>query len=261
VNTGLDGKNALVLGAGSGLGAAIAKALAAEGARVAAAGRTLDKLQATVEAIGADGGVAEAVEIDLADIDALPARLAEVEKRVGEVQVLVNNTGGPPPSTAAGVDPKQWAEHFNSMVLSVIHLTDLVLPKMRERGFGRVITSTSSGVVAPIPNLGVSNALRASLMGWSKTLAREVAPDGITVNVVIPGRIATDRIIQLDSARAEREGKTVDEVHAASTATIPVGRYGRPEEYAAAVVFLASEPASYITGSTLRVDGGLIPAI
>jgi 3-oxoacyl-[acyl-carrier protein] reductase len=261
VNTGLEGKVALVLGAGGGLGGAIARALAAEGARIAAAGRTLEHVEATAQAIEAEGGVAAPIELDLADHDAFESTLATVEERVGPVDVLVNNTGGPPPSTAAGVAPDLWAEQFRAMTLSVMHLTDLVIPGMRQRGWGRIITSTSSGVVAPIANLGVSNVLRAALVGWSKTLAREVAPDGITVNVVIPGRIATGRILQLDSARAEREGKTVDEVQRASTATIPVGRYGRPEEYAAAVVFLASESASYVTGSMLRVDGGLIPAI
>jgi 3-oxoacyl-[acyl-carrier protein] reductase len=147
------------------------------------------------------------------------------------------------------------------MVLGVIALTDRVLPGMREQSWGRIITSTSSGVVSPIPNLGVSNALRMSLVGWSKTLAREVGGDGVTVNIVLPGRIATRRITQLDEARAEREGRTVAEVQAASTATIPLGRYGRPEEYGAMVAFLAGDGASYVTGSTIRIDGGLIPAI
>ena len=132
---------------------------------------------------------------------------------------------------------------------------------MRQRRWGRIITNTSSGVVAPIPNLGLSNALRLALVGWSKTLARELAPYGVTANVVVPGRIATDRIHELDQARAEREGTTVTEVARASAASIPVGRYGDPAEYAAAVVFLASSPASYITGAVLRVDGGGIPSI
>jgi 3-oxoacyl-[acyl-carrier protein] reductase len=132
---------------------------------------------------------------------------------------------------------------------------------MRARHWGRVITSTSSGVVAPIPNLGISNALRLSLVGWSKTLAREVGKDGITANIILPGRIATDRIKFLDEAKAKREGRSVDEVSAESTSSIPLGRYGEPEEYGDVVTFLASERASYINGSVIRVDGGLIASI
>jgi 3-oxoacyl-[acyl-carrier protein] reductase len=132
---------------------------------------------------------------------------------------------------------------------------------MRERRWGRILTNTSSGVVAPIPNLALSNALRLALVGWSKTLAREVAAEGVTVNVVVPGRIATDRVRQLDAARAEREGTAVEEATAAAVAAIPVGRYGDPAEYAAAVAFLAGMPASYITGTMLRVDGGQTPSL
>jgi 3-oxoacyl-[acyl-carrier protein] reductase len=132
---------------------------------------------------------------------------------------------------------------------------------MRARGWGRVITSTSSGVVSPIPNLGISNALRLSLVGWSKTLAREVGRDGVTANIVLPGRIATDRIGFLDLARAKREGVSLEQVAAESIATIPVGRYGKPEEYGDVVAFLASERAAYLTGSVIRVDGGMIASI
>jgi 3-oxoacyl-[acyl-carrier protein] reductase len=143
----------------------------------------------------------------------------------------------------------------------VIAITDRVLPNMRSRRWGRVITSTSSGVVAPIPNLGISNALRLSLVGWSKTLAREVGKDGITANIVLPGRIATGRIKFLDEAKAKRESRTVEDVAAESTATIPLGRYGKPEEYADVVAFLASERAAYVTGSVIRVDGGMITSV
>jgi 3-oxoacyl-[acyl-carrier protein] reductase len=146
-------------------------------------------------------------------------------------------------------------------VLSVVAITDRVLPGMKAAGWGRIVTSTSSGVVAPIPNLGLSNALRTSLLGWSKTLAREVAKDGITSNIILPGRIATDRIRFLDEQKAKREGRAVEDVATESTGSIPAGRYGRPEEYGDAVAFLASERASYITGSVIRVDGGLIASI
>ncbi|WP_296763459.1 SDR family oxidoreductase [Sediminimonas sp.] len=151
--------------------------------------------------------------------------------------------------------------YFESMVVSVIAITDAVLPDMRERGWGRIITSTSSGVVAPIPNLGMSNALRLSLVGWSKTLAREVGPDGVNCNIVLPGRIATGRIQFLDEKKAEREQRSVEDVRAESTGGIPLKRYGEPEEYGNVVSFLASEKASYITGSVIRIDGGLIASI
>jgi 3-oxoacyl-[acyl-carrier protein] reductase len=257
----IEGRRALVFAAGGGLGGAIARALAAEGGRVAVADIDTRGAERTAREIEAAGGDALAVGWDIGDIDAAPEKLARVKEWAGDVEILVNVTGGPPPTPAGGVDPELWTRQFQSMVLGVIHVTDLVLPAMRAAGWGRIITSTSSGVVSPIPNLGVSNTLRASLLGWSKTLAGEVGGDGVTVNVVLPGRIATKRIEQLDAARAEREGKSVDEIAKASTATIPLGRYGRPEEYGAVVAFLASEPASYITGSVLRVDGGLIPSI
>ncbi|HEY6758124.1 MAG TPA: SDR family oxidoreductase [Baekduia sp.] len=255
------GRTALVFGAGGGLGGAIARALAAEGVKVAAADIALAPARDTVADIEAAGGTALAVGWDIGDLGVAAENLDRVRAALGEVAILVNMTGGPPPSTAAGVPTEVWTSHFQSMVAGVIGVTDLVLPAMRAAGWGRIITSTSSGVIAPIPNLGVSNALRAALVGWSKTLAGEVGRDGITANVILPGRIATGRITQLDEARAQREGRTVDDVQQASTATIPLGRYGRPDEYGAAATFLAGEGASYITGSVIRVDGGLIPSI
>ena len=261
MDLGLQGKTALVLGGGSGLGRAIALALARDRARVAIGGRNAAALGETVAEIERAGSQGLAVPWDLSDLAAIEGSVANVEARFGPVDVLVNNTGGPPPTPAAGQDPALWTKTFQMMVLSVIALTDRVLPRMRERRWGRIVTSTSSGVVAPIPNLALSNALRLSLVGWSKTLAREVAKDGITVNIVLPGRVATARTRALDEARAKREGKSVEQVAAESAAAIPMGRYGDPEEYGDVVAFLASARASYVTGSVVRVDGGMIPSI
>lgn len=261
MDLGLRGKTALVLGGGGGLGGAIARALARDGARVAVGGRNAARLEETVGQLERAGSKALAVPWDLADLTAIDPAIAKIEEDLGPIEVLVNNTGGPPPTPAAGQDAALWTKSFQLMVLSVVAVTDRVLPRMRERKWGRIITSASSGVVAPIANLGLSNALRMSLVGWSKTLAREVARDGITANVVVPGRIGTARTRSLDEARAAREGIPVDQVAAESAASIPMMRYGRPEEYADVVAFLASERASYVTGSIVRVDGGLIASV
>jgi len=258
---GLRNKTALVLGGGGGLGSAIAIALASEGANIAVADIDPKAIAETQAALAGFGGQSMGLVWDLADLSNIDAHVTSIEGQLGPVDVLVNITGGPPPTSAAGQDPALWSKHFQSMVLSVIAITDRVLPKMRERKWGRVITSTSSGVVSPIPNLGFSNALRLSLVGWSKTLAREIGKDGITANIILPGRIATGRIKFLDEAKAKREGRAVEDVVAESTSTIPLGRYGKPEEYAAMVAFLASKHAAYITGSVIRVDGGLIASI
>lgn len=257
----LKGKTALVFGAGGGLGGAISAALAAEGVSVVAADINRDAAENVVNQIKDHGGMAHALEWDLSDHAAFVEQAQFVMKNFGDVDILVNNTGGPPPTAAHGQAPDLWRKHFESMVLSVISITDLFLPGMKSRGWGRVITSTSSGVITPIPNLGISNVLRTSLVAWSKTLAREVGKDGITSNVLVPGRIATARIKQLDGHKAARESRSIQEIEAESVSSIPVGRYGKPEEYADMVTFLASPRASYITGSTIRVDGGLIPSL
>lgn len=261
MDLGLTGKAALVLAASSGLGRAIALGLAREGANVAVAARNEAALAALAGEIEALGVRALPVRWDLADLTVIDGNIAAVEASVGPVDILINNTGGPPPTTASGQSPDLWTAQFQAMVASVIATTDRVLPGMIARRWGRIITSTSSGVIAPIANLAISNALRLSLVGWSKTLAREVARDGVTCNIVVPGRIATDRTRFLDEKRAEREGRSIDQVEAASLGAIPVGRYGDPAEYADVVAFLASTRASYVTGSTVRVDGGQIASI
>ncbi|MGV0086082.1 SDR family oxidoreductase [Rahnella aceris] len=258
---GIQGHVALVSGAGGGLGRAMAIALAGEGVQVAVCGRTLSALQETVSLIEKQGGTAQAWVLDLTAPESFDDVLMQIRRTFGPVGILINNSGGPPPTKAAGVAPDAWQSQFSTMVSSLIQLTDKVLPDMHNAGWGRIITSTSSGVIAPIANLGMSNTLRMALAGWSKTLASEVAGDGITVNVMVPGRISTQRLGQLDAARAGREGTSVEEVAAKSAASIPAKRYGKPEEYGAVAAFLASQQASYITGSVIRVDGGMIPSI
>lgn len=262
MDLGLKGKRALVFGAGGGLGKAAAMALAAEGAIVVAAGRTPEKLDATVNEIKAAGGQAHALTWDVKNIDAIAANIEAAKKLLGgPVQVLFNNGGGPPPTPAQGQPVQAWHDQFYSMVVPVIAITDAVLPDMKAAGWGRVLTNASSGVIVPIPGLAMSNSLRSSIVGWSKTLANEVGASGITVNMVLPGRIATERLKFLDEARAKRENTTVEDVERRLKGAIPMGRYGEMREYGDAVAFLASERASYITGSMIRVDGGAIACV
>lgn len=261
MDLGIAGRTALVLGGGGGLGRAIAMSLAAEGVSIAVADIDQSAIDATRQVLQGFDVRSMGLAWDISDLQLADGKVAEIESTLGPVDILIGLTGGPPPTTASGQEPDLWSKHFNAMVLSIIRIADRVLPGMRQRRWGRLITSTSSGVITPIPSLAISNALRLSLVGWSKTLAKEVARDGITTNIIVPGRIATERIQFLDRAKAQREGRTVEEVAAESTASIPLGRYGQPQEYGDAVAFLASERATYITGSVLRVDGGLIASI
>ena len=261
MDLGIQGKVALVMASSRGLGRAMAISLAKEGVKVAVTGRNLEDLQQSVDLIKAVGGEAFPLQLDLSDLAKIDGLVSQVEQALGPIDILINNTGGPPPTPAVGQDPALWQKSFNEMVLSLIAITDRVLPGMRQRKWGRVITSTTSGAIAPIKNLAISNTLRAALLAWSKTLATEVASDGITVNIIMPGRVATDRLRQLDEARAKREGISYEEVVKASLQQIPMGRYGDPKEYGDAATFLASQNASFITGTIMRIDGGQIQAI
>ncbi len=261
MDLGLDGKRALVLSSSRGLGRGIAEALAQEGADVVLTARSEDKLEATADAINARGrGRASYVAADL------KASVAEVHAKAvaalgGPIDILIANTGGPPAGTALSIQPDAWAPQFEALVLPVFTLAGLVLPAMQQAGFGRIVIVASSGIVQPIPNLVMSNALRSSILGWAKTLATEVAKDGVTVNMILPGRIETDRTGELDAANAKRTGKSVEEIATAARVAIPAGRYGDVKEFADVACFLASARASYVTGSTIRVDGGAIRSV
>ncbi len=250
-------RRAVVTGASRGIGRAIALALAAEGADVIAAARNAERLQALAGSVQPETGT---ISTHVADLSR-EADIQELAGELGKTDILVFNTGGPPFGTAAEITDAAWIAQFDAMFLSAIRLTRLALPGMRSRQFGRILLVVSSGVIQPIPNLALSNALRSALVGWAKTLASEVAGDGVTVNCLAPGRIATDRIVEFDQARAKREGTTEEQARKASLVTIPAGRYGEAEEFAAMAAFLASPKASYMTGGIIRIDGGMIRSV
>jgi 3-oxoacyl-[acyl-carrier protein] reductase len=245
MDLGISGRVALVLGASKGLGRATATELSAEGARVAVVARTLDALDGVV----ADTG-AIAFAHDNADLDRVPALVEGVRQALGPIEILITNTGGPPARPDALSHPREeWELAYRTLVLAPMALIEAVVPGMRERGFGRIVNIASWAIREPAPNLMLSNSHRSATLAAFKTLARQLASSGITVNSVLPGRIATDRIYELSGGReaAEEVGRT----------EVPLGRLGAPQEIAAAVAFLCSERASYITGVGLLVDGGL----
>jgi 3-oxoacyl-[acyl-carrier protein] reductase len=245
MDLGLEGRVALVTGASRGIGRGIAEALAAEGARVAVAARSRDQIEEAAASIGGRGYV-----FDSEELEAVGPLLDAVESDLGPIDVYVASTGGPPP----GADPlgftrEQWEAAHRSLVLSPMAVLERVLPGMRERGFGRVLAVSSSAAREPIAALQLSNAHRPGLLAALKMLAREVAPDGVTINSVLPGRIATDRIVS--------NAGGIEAAEQAAREQVPTGRLGTVEEIAAAAAFLCSVPASYVTGVSLLVDGGL----
>lgn len=258
MDLGLTEKRALVLGASRGIGRGIAEALAAEGARVIVASRDGDACEvAAGEMRAAHDADVRATACDMADIDAVDALAAFASETFGGIDILVNNTGGPPFGPVSQVDSETWRASFEAMFVSVTRLTGHLLPGMRTRGWGRILLVTSTGVVEPIPSLGISNSIRIALTNWAKTLSFEVASDGVTVNALMPGRIATDRVEQLYELTAKAQDKDIDAVKAEVAASIPMGRVGTVEEFGAMAAFLASTRASYITGTATAIDGGL----
>ncbi len=259
MDLGVSGRLAVVMGVTGGLGGACARALAQEGATVIACGRDADRTGAFVQTLTQAGLTADPLVLDLAE----PASVASaVGHLAGQpVDILVNNSGGPPPGTTAAITPEVLDAQFQAMVASLIQITNALVPGMRQRGWGRVLTIASSGTQQPIPNLALSNTLRAALVGFTKTLATEVAADGVTANMLLPGRIDTDRVARLDAAAAQRQGITAEEARAQAIGRIPARRLGTPAEFGATAAFLCSQPAAYITGSQIRVDGGLVATV
>jgi len=257
MDLGLQGKVALVTAGSKGLGKGIALELAREGARVAISSRSEELRRAAAEIGAATGHEPLIVAADLTQGEDIARLIATTLEGYGQIDILVNNTGGPPPGYFDDFGDEQWQRAVDLLLLSSVRLIRGVLPGMRERRWGRIINSTSVAVKQPIGNLLLSNAVRTAVIGLAKSLANEVAAEGITVNNLLPGSIYTDRVTQNTEATARRTGQPVEAVRRAAEAQIPIGRYGRVEEYAAAAVFLASERASYITGTNLLVDGGV----
>ena len=253
MDLGLTGKVAMVAGASRGLGFAVADALAREGARVSIASRDESAIAAAAARIGGD---VLAVPVDVTDAGDIARWAAETRQRFGGVDLLFTNSGGPPAGPAIGFDDAAWQQAVDLLLFSTLRMVRAAVPSMQARGGGAIVVSTSSSVKEPIPNLGLSTVLRASVSALAKTLALELAPSHIRVNQIIPGRIDTDRVRQLDQITATRQGITAEEARQRSIATIPLGRYGDADEFGRVAAFLLSDAARYMTGATVQVDGG-----
>ena len=252
----LRSRTALICGASSGLGLAIAQCLAEEGAAVALVARSRDKLAAAASQIDAEGGKALAIPANLERWEEVKSALDSCRSSLGNPDILVVNSGGPPPVEATAVDPDLWRVQFETMVLNQMRLIEAALPAMRQKGFGRILAVSSTSIVEPFTALAISNSLRAALAGWLKTLSGQIAADGVTVNLMLPGSFATERIEELDRRAAAAAAKPLEDIRQANLREIPCGRYGEPKEFGRLAAFLASPKAGYITGTAIRIDGG-----
>lgn len=258
----LTGKVALVTAASKGLGRATATQLAAEGARVMISSRGEEQLARTAAEIAeVTGAQVEHCAADVSDAGGLGRLIQETEQKLGGVDVLVNNAGGPRPGGFDALDDAAWQEAFELNLMSAVRLIRGVLPHMRGQGWGRIVTIASSSIKQPIENLLLSNTYRVAILGLAKSLAIEFAPDGVLINTVGPGRIATDRVAGLDATRAEQAGISVEEVRKQAEQAIPLGRYGTAEEFGKVAAFLVSGANTYLTGQHILVDGGMVKAI
>lgn len=262
MDLGLTGKVAMVAGASRGLGYAVARGLAGEGVRVSIASRDDAKIAAAARRITSDTGMeALGAAVDVRSAESLTRWHTQTVDRFGGVDLLFVNAGGPPAGTALSFDDAGWQNAFELLLLSAVRMIRLAVPSMKARGGGAIVVSTSTSVKEPIANLALSNIIRPGVTALSKTLANELAGDRIRVNHLMPGRIETDRIRELDAIRAQQLNVTPAEQQAAQSRQIPLGRYGQPDEFANAALFLFSNAARYITGASLQVDGGLLRAV
>jgi 3-oxoacyl-[acyl-carrier protein] reductase len=262
MDLGIKGKNALVAASSKGLGRAVAEELAAEGVNLVMCSRSGDALETASQQIREDSGVnVLAVPTDLTDANAVEHLLDRTQKEIGQIDILVTNTGGPPPGPFESHSSEAWSQAVHQNLYSVLNLTRGLLPAMLDSGWGRIVNITSVAVKEPVDGLILSNSIRAAVTGFAKTLATEVAGSGVTVNNVMPGFTMTDRLESLAKSRAEQAGSTMDEIFEGMAQTIPMGRIGTPREFAAMVGFLASDRASYITGVSIPVDGGVVKGL